>query len=439
MISRYFYLGLDRIRLALAQGRGAYIASLATSQMAPLVSAPIVSRLYAPEDFGIYGIFYALVAVLAGISSLALHNAVILRNEGEPSFHAVVLSLATTAAFSICLFVIVFSVGDELVGIFFSPGLALIIEFLPLTVFLAGTSMCLTSWAIRSSRFDLLARNKVILALTTATLQIAIGFFGIGAIGFVFANILGIGLSILLLLIPFAKHSKTFGFKPSIAAAKAVFIERKMLVFWMVPANLISSISAFMPELLIGKFFGVALLGQFVLANRMLNFPIAFMSAGVQDIFRQQAVAEFDANGMCRRAFWRFLGILMAVSVLVLMPIIFAIPYIFPIIFGMQWSEAGTLIQSIAFLTIVRFISSPLSYIWIIQDRQRLDFFWQIGLFGVSLGALILPPLLVTEASLYSTLSVYSLVVGAWYLLAIAVSYHLSGQPRRHPATMTVD
>jgi hypothetical protein len=79
----------------------------------------------------------------------------------------------------------------------------------------------------------------------------------------------------------------------------------------------------------------------------------------------------------------------------------------------------------------VRFISSPLSYVWIIRGKQHLDFLWQIGLLGIGLASLIVWPMLNPQASLYSTLWVYSLVVGAWYLLAITISYHLSKQPNK--------
>ena len=129
----------------------------------------------------------------------------------------------------------------------------------------------------------------------------------------------------------------------------------------------------------------------------------------------------------------------LAGGVFLILPVILLVPYVFPIIFGAQWTESGTLIQSVALLTIIRFISSPLSYIWIVRGQQRLDFFWQVGLLVLSLGSLILPPIIMPQASLYSTLWVYSLVVGSWYLLAIAVSYRLAAQPRRHAATRVED
>ncbi|WP_234001127.1 hypothetical protein, partial [Erythrobacter sp. HI0019] len=69
----------------------------------------------------------------------------------------------------------------------------------------------------------------------------------------------------------------------------------------------------------------------------------------------------------------------------------------------------------------------------IISGQQRLDFLWQIGLLALSLATLILPPLFDPKITLYSTLWIYSLMVGAWYLLAIAISYRLSGHPHPHP------
>ena len=197
------------------------------------------------------------------------------------------------------------------------------------------------------------------------------------------------------------------------------------------PSSLVNSMSQFLPDLLINRFFGPALLGQYALAVRMLNMPIAFLSASIQDFFRQQASAEFNDRGHCRSSFWRFTALTLAGALLFILPVIVLIPYIFPLVFGSQWTEAGTLIQAVAFLTIVRFISSPISYVWIIQRQQSLDFLWQIGLLSLGLATLILPPVLDPGITLFSTLRVYSLAVGAWYVLAIAVSYRLSGHPPR--------
>ena len=116
----------------------------------------------------------------------------------------------------------------------------------------------------------------------------------------------------------------------------------------------------------------------------MLNIPLGFMSSSLQDMFRQQAADEFHGSGACPAAYRRFLVIASVSALLLVFPLILVLPTLFPIIFGEQWTEAGLLIRAVVFITIVRFIASPLSYVWILAGRERLDFFWQLGLLAIS-------------------------------------------------------
>lgn len=407
-----------------------FVSSSALVMLFPMISAPIVARLYSPEDFGIYAVFFSLATILSAISSLELRNVALLEADRAEGAHGALLALSVVAIFSLALLTLFLFVPGEWLILLLGTSVLPYLKWLPATVFLMGASLVLYTWATREKEYKILARNKFILGLTTMFLQIGIGLAGPGAIGFIVANLLGLALASLLLTMLFVRTLRVLRPRFSAGSAAVQFRRYYKLTVWTMPSTLVNTLSQFLPDLLINRFFGAAQLGQYSLAVRMLNMPIAFLSASIQDFFRQQASAEFNEHGHCKPSFWRFTALNLVGALLVLLPVIVLIPYVFPIIFGSQWTEAGTLIQAVAFLTIVRFISSPLSYVWIIQGQQRLDFLWQIGLLALSLATLILPQLLYPEITLYSTLWIYSLVVGAWYVLAIAVSYRLSGRSR---------
>ena len=408
-----------------------FVSSSALVMLFPMISAPIVARLYSPEDFGIYAVFYSLATILSTVSSLELRNVALLEADRVDGAHGACLALSVVTTFSLALLAVVFAIPDAWATHLLGANVLPFLHWLPATVFLMGGSQVLYAWATRKKEYKILARNKFILGLSTMVLQIGIGLTGPGAIGFIVANLAGLFLAMLLLALLFSRTWRQLKPRFSLASALAQFRRHYRLTVWTMPSSLVNSMSQFLPDLLINRFFGPALLGQYALAVRMLNMPIAFLSASIQDFFRQQASAEFNDRGHCRSSFWRFTALTLAGALLFILPVIVLIPYIFPLVFGSQWTEAGTLIQAVAFLTIVRFISSPISYVWIIQRQQSLDFLWQIGLLSLGLATLILPPVLDPGITLFSTLRVYSLAVGAWYVLAIAVSYRLSGHPPR--------
>lgn len=412
-----------------------FVSSSALVMVFPLISAPIVARLYSPNDFGIYAVFFSLATITSTVSTLELRNIAFLEESRERGAHGVLLTLSTVFLISLALlFAVVFLPDAWLIPLF---GVAFIpfLIWLPVTVFLMGAGLALNAWATREKEFNVLARNNLVLGLSTMLLQIGIGSFSPGPIGLIVANMLGLVLGGTLLAVLFAKALRSLQLQFSLRSGFGQFRTHYRLTLWMMPGTLVNSMSQFLPDLLINRFFGPALLGQYSLAMRMINMPISILGSSLQGFFQQQASEEFNRDGRCTASFSRF-ALLGIVSVLVfILPVILVVPYLFPLIFGSQWTEAGTLIQAVAFLTIVRFISSPLSYVWIIRGRQRLNFIWQIGQLVIGLGTLVLPPLIDPQITLFSTLWIYSVGVGCWYVLAIVISYSLSrcGQTKHEP------
>lgn len=408
-----------------------FVSSAALVTVFPMISAPIVARLYTPHAFGIYAVFFSLATILSVISTLELRNVTFLEDTREGGAHGALLALFTVLLISLTILAAAIAIPKSLLVGLLGPDLVPFLIWLPFTVLLMGVGLVLNAWATREGEFNALARINMALGLSTMLLQIGIGSFSPGPIGLILSNLLGLLLAATLLTALFVGTLRTLHFTFSLQSSLAQFRKHYRLTAWMMPATLVNSLSQFLPDLLINRFFGTALLGQYSLAIRTLNMPISLFSRSLQGFFQQQASEEFNKYGNCFSSFRRFLVITIAVSLLFIFPVILATPHIFPIIFGKQWVEAGALAQAVAFLTIARFISSPLSYVWIIRERQRLNFLWQIGLLSISLCALVLPPVLFKNVTLYVTLWIFSMAVGAWYIVAICVSYALSSHTRR--------
>jgi O-antigen/teichoic acid export membrane protein len=68
----------------------------------------------------------------------------------------------------------------------------------------------------------------------------------------------------------------------------------------------------------------------------------------------------------------------------------------------------------------LRFIASPLSYVFYIAGKQNIDLLWQIGLLIVLLCALWLPN------SMNSAVIAYSYAYSVMYLIYLGLSYRSS-------------
>ena len=85
-------------------------------------------------------------------------------------------------------------------------------------------------------------------------------------------------------------------------------------------------------------------------------------------------------------------------------------------------------------LSITRFISSPLSFVWILRGYEKIDFLWQLGLMVIIFGSFLLPNILSLDDSLIARLLTFSFFSGAWYILCILMSRSFSykDMPKRN-------
>lgn len=418
----------------LRKKHASFVTSSAIAQLFPLVSAPIVLRLYSLEDFGIYAVFYALLSILGGISSLSLQNATLLQKHGFETFFSTTIALTATFGFSLLVFIALLAIPSEVQRSLLGENVLPYLVWLPLSVIVSGSFNCVYTWAVRHDLFDVLARNKLIMGAATMFLQIGIGTTDPGPVGFILANLTGQLLALVLIGryfirdIPNEKHLLS-------VKKISVFIKRHWdLIVWTTPASLVNYLGNFLPDMLINKFFGLSIVGQYSMANRMVNFPLAFVSTSLRDLFRQQAAEELDSRDNCKQSFNRFFILASLVSLFFIIPIAVLAPYIFPIVFGAKWDQAGSFVQATVVLTIVRFVSSPLSFVWILRGYEKLNLMWQIGLVAIIFGCFVSPNVLPFEDGIILRLTMYSFLVGAWYVLCIIMSQKFSYRNIRLPA-----
>lgn len=60
-----------------------FVSSSGLTMIFPLISAPIVARLYTPSDFGIYAVFFSMATIMSTVSTLELRNVTFLEETRE--------------------------------------------------------------------------------------------------------------------------------------------------------------------------------------------------------------------------------------------------------------------------------------------------------------------------------------------------------------------
>lgn len=402
-----------------------FTLATALSQIFPLISAPVLSRLYSPEAFGSYAIYFALSTILGTLAIFSLQNAIVLEAEDSAALEAGCVALVPPAVVSALLLFILLCV-PSVADLDFLSGLGHLILLVPVTIFLSSAYLIGYSWLLRRGYYRLLAVNKITLAFATMTVQIGIGFLQLEALGLIVANMIGYILAgVLVYRCVWKEEARSLRF-PSLERVIVVLKKNNALVRFTTPASLLNSACSYLPDFFVARLFGTQILGQYSLGMRMVSMPLAFVSSTVQDVFKRDVAREWTEVGNCRRAFSKYFWLMAAIAVFVLMPLIGLLPLIFEVVFGAVWARSGLFIQCLAFFLVVRFVSSPLSYVWIVAGKQRFDMLWQIGLLIIASASLTIPKLYVVGLSAEKQFFIYGMTVGSWYGFALFMSFYWS-------------
>lgn len=362
----------------------------AAAQALTILAAPLLTRLYRPEDYGIFALFGAVVGLAALLASGKYDLAILMPKEDAAAAALVGACLLITAATAAGLTVLLWFTCHPLAAWLGDPLLAPWLQLVPLAVALTNLGLVLTVWANRQQAYGALANSRMAGALAGTAANLALGFAGWGAAGLVG----GFLISQVALLAVLWRHSsgllRALQTGTSLHAIRTEAARFASFPKFSLGAELLNALSNQLVVLLIPRFFGMAVLGWYAMGQRVIGIPTTLVGGAVGEVFRSQASRDYAERGQCREIFGRtfkHLALLGAGPFLVLMV---AAPGLFAWVFGDSWRMAGRLTQVMSVMFLLRFVVSPLTYTFFLAGRQVEDMAMQAWMLISSAAALSL-------------------------------------------------
>lgn len=390
------------------------------AQAIPIAISPILTRIYTPEDFGVFALYMGIAAIISVIATGRYEMAIVLPKEEEDVKSIVKLIMILLSTVTFITFLIVFFFNQTITNLFENPEISNWLYFLPISIFLVGLYQVYNYLLIREKNFKRLSTNKVIVSTTNVTTQLGYGFVFSNGFGLLFGNMIGYIISIYF-IIKSKVVNKYFHFKDS--SIKNVAKEYQNFPKYDVPSVLVNVVANQLPLLALGKFFGLGVVGFYSLMYKVLMMPISLISSTVLDVFKQRATEDYNKYGNCKDIYiktFKSLGLLGIVPFTVLG--IFA-PEIFAFVFGEKWKVAGEFAQIITPMLFLKFIINPLSYTFYVASKQKIDLYGQILLLFITIVAIYIGLQFNNEKIVLITFSLgYSII----YFIYLIYSYILS-------------
>jgi len=340
------------------------------AQFISFFSAPIVTRLFTPQDYGVLSVFSSWMMVVSVVATGRYEFAILLGDARE-GWYSTVLTLLLTIVTALILLVGGFMAAAA--GLIATPLYGLLAA---LSVLALGSNAGLYYWFNRNMRYPVLARNRIYGSLVAAGLGIGAGVLGLGALGLVAGGVIAQLMVALLLVWPSDFRAYP---RPDTLVLKELAWRYRDYPKYLLVSGLLDRFSSQAHILLLVFLQGAASSGFIGLYERVISVPQRVLSGSIGDVFKQQASSELATHGHCTALYIRTTKRLALIGIAPSLVLIVAGPWLFGLVFGTDWRVAGELAQLLAAKFYAGFIVSPLSSLLYIGQAQRYDLYLQFG------------------------------------------------------------
>jgi O-antigen/teichoic acid export membrane protein len=408
-----------------ARGAAILVSGTAAGQILIILSSPIITRLYSPEEFGVFAVYAALLALLILVANFRYEWAIPLPKPDVGGAALLLLCLILVVLTGAVTAVIVGLLGDKLVNWLNVSVVEPYLWALPVGVAIGGAYNALSYWALRNKSFGRLAGSRLGHSSGMVLSQLALGYFHAGALGLIVGHLVGFATGLASLLkVATSRHAALKEVSPRLMLENAVRY-RNFPIFssWGALAN---AAGVQLPLILFASLFSPTIAGLYMLAHRVASVPAAFLSEAIGKAFMAAAIVARRENNLPEVTIETFaLLIRIGLAPVVILAVI--APELFAIVFGSAWEEAGHYLQWIALWIAIVFIFAPLSSLFAVLERQGMELIFQITLLIARVGALLVGASLGDPGTAVALFAVAATVVylgfGAWLLRAAEVTH----------------
>jgi O-antigen/teichoic acid export membrane protein len=398
---------------------GAVLSGTALAQLIPLLGSLAIARLYIPAEFGLFAAWIGAASLAAVAATGRYEVALALEADGAPRRIAARATLVAVLVAGLPLgggVAFLAAVGG-LAGV---PA-ALALWFVPAALVIAACQTWLT-WAAAEGRLRELSSLRILQALLVTSAQVGAGMFWPSAASLAIAHTLGAALTLLAAswVLPLWGGTRAGVDESGLSGMRSFWSRRRRFPLLSLPADGINTAAAQLPVLVIGARFGAEVAGHLALTMRVLAVPVALLGSAVLDVFRRRSAQSWREHGHCRDVFQQTFTVLAAGSTLGSIVLALCAEPLFTLAFGPQWRAAGTMALWLLPLFALRFVASPLSYLFYVAEKQHVDLAWQTVLLAMTVATLWLP------SGHAAALQAYSLGYCAMYVVYLLLSYRFS-------------
>ena len=390
------------------------------AQAIPFLLSPVFSRIYSPEDFGVFALFFSIVSAFAVIAGGRYENAVVLPKKDEEAMSIIKLTFRISIYISAVVLLIMVT-SEFLVWKYFdiSRDMRTWLLIMPGFILMFGLTQAITNWLVRKKKFRDIATGRVVQSAVINGSMLIFGFYGLSHWGIFWGNLIGLAVFTMVLFFLFFKSAESFKIRSRDNGLKAVAKKYRDFPLANGPQALIDMFQVNGIIYLISAFFSNIITGLYSFAYRLLMSPMNLIGSSLAQVFYQTAAESYNMGHDVRPLIKKNIIVSSIIITPVLLILVIAGPSVFAIIFGENWREAGVYASILAPWFCLDFVRAPISQIPMIvgKIKKMLTFTFTGSIILVTtmlVGGIFLKDIKQTFMILSAAMSLYTLAIIIW-------------------------
>ena len=351
------------------------VSGSVTAQILGILLVPLITRIYSPDDLGIFQLFLSISGILAIFSTYSYQFAIMSPKTEEDSANVAVLCAILVTITSLLTAVVVLFLPKDIEYMLNAPGISKYLIYVTAITFFNGIFFVQNYWLSRKIRFGVIAGSRILNTVSTKAFQLAIPIWNVSPFGLIAGYVVGYGCTDLFMLKDIKQDLKVFR-KISLKKMKEMAIQYKNFPLFTSWSTLANTISPQVPSFLLAYFYGTSVVGYFSLANQVVNMPMGLLGTAIQQVFFQKIseVKNGNEKGDMKVIVGEVYKKLILIGIFPMILLVIMGEEIFTFAFGKSWYISGTYVKILVPWIFLVFLSSPISTLYSVFEKQRVWF-----------------------------------------------------------------
>ncbi len=393
------------------------------AQILTILSVPVLTRLYQPENFGVWALYSSIISIISVIVCMRYEYSIMLPELDEDAINLLGVSFLAIGIVTILTLAIIWFFKELIINILNSPQIENYLWLVPPFVLVNGIFLALNSWNSRTKLFRRLSFSRISNSVSTTAVQIIVGVFEKKTpYGLIIGSLTGQFVATFILAGQIWRDDRNL-IRKSLNWKKMYEGVKRYSKFPLVDSfsALMNSISWQLPAFLLAAFFSPAIVGFYSLGFRLLQMPMSLIGSSISQVFFQRA-SRASSRGTLSELVENVFKVLVIIGMFPILVLTIVGSDVFTVIFGKAWAEAGVYTQILGFWAFVWFISSPLTGIYLVVEEYDFGFRYNFFNLATRFLSLIIGGLLGSARTALILFSISGIVIYG-YLCLKMMSY----------------